>query len=89
MKAKATIKSLGGKGILTTQDLKDFSKAQRLILGLMSDGEWHPASEIIEVGGQRESLRRLRDLRSSGYDVQLKRDSQSRDFLYQLQPQFT
>jgi hypothetical protein len=86
MKTNATIESLGGVGVLTTQDLKDFNKAQRLILGLMSDGEWHPASKIIEVGGQRESLRRLRDLRSSGYDVRLKRDSESRDFLYQLRP---
>jgi hypothetical protein len=78
------LKKLGGSELLTQQDLSDFSKAKKRILQLMSDGAWHTATEIIEVTGQREGLRRLRDLRGKGIEVEVMRDGDKREFLYRI-----
>lgn len=78
------INRLGGAGILNDEDIKDFSKAQLAIIDFMSDGEWVSATSIIEWCGQREALRRLRDLRSKGFTVERKRIKGSRDFHYRL-----
>lgn len=84
MNTNREIARLGGQGILTEQDLPSLSKAQQAIMSLMGDGNWHPASRIIEICGQREGLRRLRDLRSKGYTVERRRSGESRDFEYQI-----
>jgi hypothetical protein len=86
MNESQEIARLGGVGILIKQDLPSLSKAQRRIVVLMEDEHWHSATEIIEASGQREGLRRLRDLRSKGYTVNMERDGESREFFYQLLP---
>jgi hypothetical protein len=78
------ISKLGGVDVITDHDLSDFSKAKKRILDLMSDGAWHTATEIIEVTGQREGLRRLRDLRGKGIEVEVMRDGDKREFLYRI-----
>ena len=50
----------------------------------MCDLEWHSATEIINVSGQREGLRRLRTLRDKGLIIETKRESKSRDFSYKM-----
>jgi hypothetical protein len=78
------IKRLGGEGILNDKDIREFSDAQQAIIDFMSDGEWYSATSIIEWSGQREGLRRLRDLRSRGFEVEKMRIKGSRDFFYRL-----
>jgi len=78
------IARLGGEGILNEKDLVQFSEAQQAIIDFMQDGEWYSATSIIEWSGQREGLRRLRDLRSRGYCVEKTRLPGSRDFYYRL-----
>lgn len=58
---------------MTEKDAKDFKKAHQNIFRLLSDGREHSATEIIQVSGVRDGLRRLRDLRQMGYDVPLVR----------------
>jgi hypothetical protein len=78
------IKQLGGEGILNKDDLLDFSKAEQAILRWMQGGEWRSASSIIEQSGQREGLRRLRNLRSKGLVIERKRVSKEREFYYRM-----
>lgn len=80
------IKRLGGEGILNDRDIRDFSKVQLALIEYMADGEWYAATTIIEWSGQREGLRRLRDLRSRGFVVERKRDKTGREFYYRLTP---
>jgi hypothetical protein len=84
MNTKIEIKKIGGEKFLNEKDLEDFSKAEKKIYGLMCDHEWHSATEIINVSGQREGLRRLRKLRENGLIIETKRESESRDFLYKM-----
>lgn len=76
-------RALGGSGILTDDDLKAFSEAAGKIEKLMLDGRWHTATEIIGVSGQREGLRRMRELRRK-YDVQRQRVALTREWVYRL-----
>ena len=80
-----SINRLGGDGILTDEDLKDFSKAETRIIRLMEDGQWYGAERIIYYSQQREGLRRLRNLRSRGFVVERRRaNGSNREFLYRL-----
>ena len=86
MNVARKIKSLGGVGILRPTDIPSLSEAARRVEALMLDGGWHKATEILAVAGQREGLRRLRELRPR-YDVaRMPNDSGGRDFLYRLGP---
>lgn len=77
------IKSLGGAGILTTADLPDLSAAAARVEKLMKDGRWHTATEIIRAAGQREGLRRMRELRKR-YVIDRQREISSREFTYRI-----
>lgn len=79
------ILQLGGEGVLLEADLLDFSEAKRRIIQLMSNGEWWSATSIITASGQREGLRRLRDLRSDGFEVYRMRGGlDTREWWYRL-----
>jgi len=78
-----SIARLGGRGSLTTSDLLEFSWAKIKILHLLIDGRWHSAQEIIDASEQREGLRRLRDLRSDGFEIE-KKKGEGRDWSYRL-----
>lgn len=69
--------------LITQSDIEDFLSAEKRILDLLKDHNWHSASEIIEVGQQREALRRLRNLRSKGYEIE-KTKAKGREFAYRL-----
>ena len=75
-------KRIGMKDMIE-KDAKDFNEAHQAIFNLLSDGREHAATEIIEVSGVRDGLRRLRDLRQMGYDVPLVRKV-GRESFYQL-----
>lgn len=68
---------------MTQKDAHDFNEAHQNIFRLLSDGQEHSATEIIEVSGVRDGLRRLRDLRQMGYDVPLVRKV-GRESFYKL-----
>jgi hypothetical protein len=85
MNASKRIRSLGGAGILTPGDLPALTEAAKRLEVLMLDGVWHSATEIIEMSGQREGLRRMRELRTR-YTIHRKRqESLRRDFWYRLE----
>jgi hypothetical protein len=71
---------------LTEKDHRDFNRAEQLIFNTMSDQSWHSATELIEATGQREALRRMRNLRNHPLvsEIQKRRDGDSRDWLYKL-----
>lgn len=75
------IRSLGGEGILSTDDVVGLGEATMRVLTLMADGEWHDADKIRRAAGDNgvpapEGLRRLRELRRA-FDVEKVRQ---RDF---------
>jgi hypothetical protein len=81
---KKEIKRLGGEGILNEEDIKDFSRVEKVIIENIREGVWYSAEHIIKVVGQREALRRLRDLRKKNYLVERKRVSDYREFFYRI-----
>lgn len=80
------IRSVGGEGILNPSDVLDLKAAKAKVLHLMLDNQWHDATEILEISGQREGLRRLRELRRH-YTIERRRSFiVARDFEYRLLP---
>ena len=70
---------------MTERDMSGLQEARRRVWKLMRDGQWHDATEIIDVAEQREGLKRLRELRSLGYVVERGRtDPESREWRYRL-----
>jgi hypothetical protein len=70
---------------MTVKDWKDLQTACRKVFELMHDGCWHHASAIIKASGQREGLRRMRELRSIGFTVEIHRVTpDEREWLYKL-----
>lgn len=85
-----TIPALGGKGILTDEDLEDLGQGCRRVYDLMKDGEWHNDSEIREAAGSggeeaTEGLRRMRELRASGLAISRRRVEASRRWEYRIE----
>jgi hypothetical protein len=80
------IHKLGGEGILTRQDIQDFSCQRAKVLRLMFDGCWHQADQILAASGGREGLRRLRELREiPGIAIDRRpHPNRKRDFMYRL-----
>jgi hypothetical protein len=54
------------------------------VYDLMRDGAWHDAQAIIEASGQREGMRRMRELRTIGYAIEERRVNGSREWHYRL-----
>ena len=75
---------LGGNGILIQADLADFDEAVLRVHGLMKDGAWYPAWDVIEASQQREGLRRMRELRRLGFYIEKRRMEGKRDWEYRL-----
>jgi hypothetical protein len=79
------IARLGGIGVLIPEDIPPINEAVARVLSMMRDGEWHSATEIIAQSGQREGLRRMRELRR-WFQINRVRIDTSRDFWYRLTP---
>ena len=69
---------------MTGLDFYGLQAACRKVYDLMRDGAWHSAQSIIDASGQREGLRRMRDLRQIGYTVEQMRPEGSREWSYRL-----
>ena len=78
------IKRLGGAGILKESDVPGLDAANFRVGKLMADGGWYDDTRIIEVSGQREGLRRMRELRREGFSVERRRIPNTRQFQYRL-----
>ena len=57
------IKSVGGVGILTTQDVRRLNEVERHIYSLMRKGEWWTRTALESATGAQEATRRMRKLR--------------------------
>lgn len=77
------VAALGGVGVLNTADVADLDAGCLKVLAFMRDGKWHDATSIIEASGQREGLRRMRELRRL-FKVERRRLDGKRDFEYRL-----
>ncbi len=89
MSTEQQILRLGGSGILEPKDLRDLNEAVRRVYELMRDGRWYSAEEIEMAAGvngrpAREGLRRMRELRSAGYEIDRERCDDNRVFRYRL-----
>lgn len=69
---------------LTDKDMREFGKATVRIYNIMKDGRWYNATDIIEISGQREGLRRMRDLRSKWIIEKKIHPTIKREFQYRL-----
>jgi hypothetical protein len=71
----------------TEKDKQDYNWARLAIFSLMRDGKWYRAETIISRSGQREGLRRMRELRKRDdvEEIQVRRDSSTnRSFSYRM-----
>lgn len=69
----------------TEKDQRELSGGMQRVLNLLKDGAWHTAAEILEVAKGSEGLRRLRDLRKHGHQIEARRSADdSRMFVYRL-----
>ena len=78
------IARLGGEGVLEPSDLPALTEAARNVERLMRDGFWHTATEIINIAGQREGLRRMRELRRDWVVERRRANREGREFEYRL-----
>jgi len=82
------ISRLGGEGILTPEDIPELKAGARRVLALMRDSRFHSAEEIMVAAGKggvpaMEGLRRMRELRAHGFDVE-KEMVGTRRWMYRL-----
>lgn len=75
--------ALGGLETLTATDLVALHEGTIGVYRLMRDGAWHSATAIIAASGQREGLRRMRELRRR-YRIEKRRVGASREWEYRL-----
>jgi hypothetical protein len=69
---------------MTERDFSGLQSACRRVYDLMKDGQWHTAQAIIDASGQREGMRRMRELRQIGYQVEERRETGRREWQYRL-----
>ena len=69
---------------MTAADFSGLQSACRRVYDLMKDGQWHTAQAIIDASGQREGMRRMRELRQIGYTVEERRETGRREWQYRL-----
>ena len=86
---KRELGRLGGTGVLTPSDLVSLNAGVRRVYALMKDGRWYGPDEIERAAGggvrAREGLRRMRELRSFGFEVErMRATGNTRLFQYRL-----
>ena len=70
---------------MTERDFAGLQSACRRVYDLMRDGEWHTAQAIIEASGQREGLRRMREVRDVlKFTIETDRPGDGREFRYRM-----
>jgi len=86
MNFEDSIKALGGQGILIPSDLQSLNAATLRIYEMMRDGRWYRREEIEQAAGQREGMRRMRELRKY-FTIERDRVKSAREFVYRLRSQ--
>jgi hypothetical protein len=84
-----SLRRLGGDGILDEKDLAELSAGVKRVYQLMSGGSWHTAEEIELAAGEggvpaREGLRRMRELRGAGFEIERERVGDGRVWRYRI-----
>jgi hypothetical protein len=74
---------------LTDEDLRELSAGVKRVYRLMRDGRWHRADDIRLAAGTggipaSEGLRRMRELRKHGYEIERQRLQYARTWVYRL-----
>lgn len=75
-----------GMDDMTRRDMAQLQAACHRVYGLMKDRQWHKAQRIIDISGQREGLRRMRELEDAcGYRIDKRRaGADQREYEYRL-----
>ncbi len=81
------IAKLGGEGILTEADIPKLQEATHRLERYMLEVEsgWVTHDTILRVTGQREGMRRLRELREL-HTIERRRIEPGREFEYRIAP---
>lgn len=88
--AEQRIRELGGEGILNETDVPKLNASCQRVYELMKDGGWYRADQIRLAAGRdgreaSEGLRRMRELRKHGFDIEMRRLSDdSANFEYRI-----
>lgn len=69
---------------MSHKDMSELQEACHLVYAFMKDGAWHTATAVIEASGQREGLRRLRELAGVGFVVEKRRLPGRREWEYRI-----
>ena len=85
---RATIKQLGGEGVLSHTDMGALNGGVRKVFMLMRDGAWYTREQIELAAGSdgipaAEGMRRMRELRQ-WFNIEMERVGESRLFRYRL-----
>lgn len=83
------LRSIGGEGILSREDIASLKSGVRRVYELMKDGRWYRSDQIMKAAGvdgipASEGLRRMRELRKYGFRIRKIRPNQGRVFYYQI-----
>ncbi len=81
--------SLGAVQTLNDSDLESLKSGVRRVYDLMNRGGWHEAQAIRLAAGEHgipasEGLRRMRELRNFGFEIERERVEGSRSWRYRL-----
>jgi hypothetical protein len=79
------VTSFGHQLPLFDQRRVTMGERKRFVLAVLKDRLWHRGSELTapDVGGS-EGLRRLRELRAEGHDIEKRRAQDSDEYEYRL-----
>lgn len=74
---------------LTKIDVSQLNQGAKRVYDLLKDGRWHDRGEIEQAAGERgvaaaEGMRRMRELRQMGFEVEKHRTSDRRVWLYRM-----
>ena len=70
---------------MTGLDFYGLQAACRKVYDHMKDGAWHSAQSIIDASGQREGLRRMREVRDVlKFTIETDRPGDGREFRYRM-----
>lgn len=83
------IHAIGGGGIVREIDIDHLKKGVKLVFDIMRDGLWHTIAELQEKTGQAQADRRMRELRSYGFEIEKERIRGTRTWRYRLLLQTT
>lgn len=72
-------KQLGFDGI-TQETIDALNESKRRVLDVLADNEWHSNLDIVNVVGNTEAIRRIRELSAEGFEIE--KDGHQRNWSY-------